>query len=303
MLDDVTVTKGELRMRPFFLIVLASIIALTVVGCGRKGESRSNLTVKGSNTMLQLGQAWAEDYNGTSSTKVSVSGEGSGVGISSLISGTTDIAECSREMKPDEIKQAEAKGVEPVSTIVAWDGLAVIVNKNNTVKQLTMDQLRDIFMGTTKNWREVGGPDLPIELVNRDTSSGTHEYFLEHVLRRGNSKGKEDFPNTALVVTSSQAAAQTVAQDEGAVAYVGLGYVTPKVSDIAVAKAQGSPYVKPTVTTVLDSSYPISRPLYFYTNGSPKSEVKKYVDFVLDDKGQQIVEKQGFVPVPKQEAK
>jgi phosphate transport system substrate-binding protein len=249
--------------------------------------------------MLILGQAWAEEFNKNSDAKVSVSGEGSGVGISALIGGTTDIAETSREMSADELQKAKAKGVNPVQTLVARDGLAVIVNPDNPVRKLTMDQLRDIFMGNVKNWKEVGGKDQKILLVSRDTNSGTHVYFKEHVLRRGNSKGTEEFPNTALMVVSSQSAVQTVTQDKGAVAYVGLGYTGPKVGTVAVAKTPAGPYVTPSMETVMNNTYPISRPLFFYTNGEPKGVAKKYLDFVLSDKGQGIVEKLDFVPLRK----
>jgi phosphate transport system substrate-binding protein len=288
-----------MRIRGSWLLVVLLGSALVIIGCGRRTGGRGTLQVKGSNTMLQLGQAWAEEFNKTSPTKVSISGEGSGVGISALISGTTDIAETSREMKPEEIKQAKAKGVEAVQTTVAWDGLAVVVNPSNPVRKLTMDQLRDLFLGNVKNWRELGGPDEQVIIVTRDTSSGSHEYFLEHVLRRGNPKGKEDFPNTALVAPSSQAAVQSVSQDKGGIAYVGLGYVSSKVADVAIAKSKGGPYVKPAVGTVMDRSYPISRPLYFYTNGKPTGAVKEYVDFVLSDEGQRVVEREGFVPIGK----
>ncbi|MEN6520557.1 MAG: PstS family phosphate ABC transporter substrate-binding protein [Armatimonadota bacterium] len=293
-----------MRTKNFLLFVMIVVTALIVAGCGRRSSKAGNsIQVKGSNTMLQLGQAWAEAYNAISSTKVSVSGEGSGVGISALINGTTDIAEASREMEPAEIKDAKAKGIDPIRTTVAWDGLAIIVNPSNPVRKLTIEQLRSIFLGEVKNWREVGGPNEEIVVTTRDTSSGTHQYFKEKVLRRGNSKGKEEFPRSALTITSSQTAVQTVEQDKGAIAYVGLGYVTPKVADVAIAKSNERPYIKPTIETVMNRSYPISRALYFYTNGQPTGKVKAFVDFVLSDKGQQIVEKIDFVPIRKVEAR
>lgn len=293
-----------MRTKSFLLFFAIVAAALAVTGCGRRSGGRGEtLQIKGSNTMLQLGQAWAEAYNAASRTKVSVSGEGSGVGISALINGTTDIAAASREMEPAEIKDAKAKGINPVRTTVAWDGLAIIVNPSNPVRKLTLEQLRSIFLGEVKNWREVGGPNEPIVITTRDTSSGTHQYFKEKILRRGNPKGKEEFPNSALTITSSQAAVQTVEQDKGAIAYVGLGYVTPQVADVAIAESADGPYVKPTISTVMDRSYPISRALYFYTNGQPKGKVKAFVDFVLSDKGQQIVEKTDFVPIRKVEAR
>lgn len=287
-----------MHLRKFWALAGMIVIALVVAGCGRQAAKSSNtLQIKGSNTMLQLGQAWAEAYNNKSETKVSVSGEGSGVGISAIINGTTDIAESSREMKPDEINNAKAKGIEPVETTVAWDGLAIIVNTDNPVRQLTLEQLRSIFLGEVKNWKDLGGKDAEIIVTTRDTSSGTHQYFKEFILRRGDAKSKEEFPNTALTTTSSQTAVETVAQDKGAIAYVGLGYVTSKVADVAISESVGGPYVTATIKSVMDRSYPISRPLYFYTAGEPEGKVKDFVDFVLSDEGQQIVVREDFVPV------
>lgn len=292
-----------MRTKSFLLVTVIVLTALVTAGCGRRsGGSGGTLQVRGSNTMLQLGEAWAEEYNAISATKVSVSGEGSGVGVSALINGTTDIAETSREMTPDEINQAKARGIEPVETIVAWDGLAIVVNPDNPVRQLTLEQIRSIFLGEIRNWHELGGPNEEIVVTTRDTSSGTHQYFKEHILRRGDSKGKEEFPKSALTMTSSQTAVQTVAQDKGAIAYVGLGYVSPRVAEVAVATSNGEPYIKATIETVMDRSYPISRALYFYTAGQPEGEVKDYVDFVLSDKGQQLVVREDFVPVRKVEA-
>lgn len=288
-----------MQNKSLLALVAFAGLAMVMTGCSKQGQSSRMLQVKGSNTMLILGQSWAETFNKNSDVKVSVSGEGSGVGIAALIGGTTDIAETSRKMEPEEIDQAKVKGINPVSTQVALDGLAVIINPDNPVKKLTLDQLRDIFMGNVKNWKALGGKDEPIVLVSRDTNSGTHVYFKEHVLRKGKSKGKEEFAKDALMVQSSKTAAQTVIDDKGAIAYVGLGYVTPKVVPVAVSKGDGQLYVLPNMKTVMDNSYPISRPLFFYTNGQPKDAVKKYVDFVLSDDGQRIVEKMDFVPLRK----
>lgn len=293
-----------MRFKRFRVFAALAGIAMIIAGCGQRAEEAGKtLQVKGSNTMLQLGQAWAEEYNNTSKIKVSISGEGSGVGISAVINGTTDIAMSSREMKPEEIRAAKARGIEPVETTVAWDGLAVIVNPKNPVRQLTLEQLRSIFLGEIKNWRELGGKDEEIIITTRDTSSGTHQYFKEHILRRGNPKGKEEFPPSALYVTSSQTAVYTVAQDEGAIAYVGLGYISPKVAEVSIAKSEGEPYVRATIETIMNQTYPISRALYFYTAGQPSDESKKFIDFVSSDEGQRIVMREDFVPVRRVEAK
>ncbi|MBI2844099.1 MAG: PstS family phosphate ABC transporter substrate-binding protein [Armatimonadetes bacterium] len=283
-------------------IVLLGLAAFVVAGCAERGEQaagRDVIEVKGSNTMLILGQAWAEEFNKTSEAKVTVSGEGSGTGVAALINGTADIAEMSRAMKPEEIERAKAKGVNPVETVVAWDGLAIVVNKDNPVRKLTEGQLRDIYMGNINNWSEFGGPNLEIVAVSRDTSSGTYEYFREHVLRRDNPEGKEEFARTVFLAVSSKQAAQTVSDSKGGIAYVGLGYVTPDVAQVAVAKSQDGPYVQPSIETVQNRTYPLSRPLYFYTGGEPKGAVKDYVEFILSGEGQQIVIRNDFVPMRK----
>ncbi len=289
-----------MRTNNFCIIAILFLAALFIAGCG---ERREVIEIKGSNTMLQLGQAWAEDYMSKSDANLTVSGEGSGVGIAAMINGTTDIAQSSREINAEEIERAKAKGVNPVQFIVAWDGLAIIVNPKNPVKKLTMDQLRSIYLGNIKNWKAVGGPDEEIVLHTRDTASGTHQYFKEHILRKGDSKGKEEFPRTAIVDTSSQAAVQSVAQDIGGIAYVGLGYINTKVAPVAIAESEGEGYVLPSVEAVMDRTYPISRPLYFNTNGEPTGKIKSYVDYVLSDDGQRVVMREDFVPVRKVEAK
>ena len=180
-----------------------------------------------------------------------------------MIQGTTDIAEASRAMKDKEIAQAKQRGVNPVEHEVALDALSVIVNPANPVSKLTIDQLSDIFTGKITNWKQVGGPDEKIVLLSRDKSSGSHVFFLEHVVRRGNDKGPEEYVKTALMMPSSEAIADQVATDKGAIGYVGLGYVDPKKHKaLAVAKTAAGPFVKPSVETAIDHTYPISRPLY-----------------------------------------
>jgi len=274
------------------------LMALAFATSAFAAKDKNSIQVKGSDTMVNLGQAWAEKYmEKNPGDFVAVTGGGSGTGIAALINSTCDIAECSRSMKKEEISMAESKGVKPVEEIVGLDGIAVVVNPSNPVGKLTMEQLREIFMGTVKNWKEVGGQDKKIVILSREVNSGTHVFFKEHVLRRGIEKGPEEFAADALLMPSSQAIADEVAQNANAIGYYGMGYISPKQKVIAVAKDEKSDYVTPKIKDVISGKYPISRPLYFYTNGEPQGPVKKFVDFALSKEGQDIVAKLDFVPI------
>lgn len=280
------------------LFVLVGV-CLLIAGCSRTPQKKA-IQINGSDTMVNLGQAWAEQFmKENKGASVSVTGGGSGTGIAALIDGRTDICEASRAMKPEEISAAEAKGVHPKETTVAWDGIAVVVNKANPVSKLTFAQLRDIFMGTVKNWKDVGGADEKIVILSREVSSGTHIYFKENILMRGDPKGKEEYADTAQFLNSTQDIVNQVQAVAGAVGYVGLGYISDKLKVVEVAKDEKSPFVAASVKAVLDNSYPISRKLFMYTNGEPKGEVKAFLDFVLSPDGQSVVAKLGFVPLTK----
>ncbi|MDD5477815.1 MAG: phosphate ABC transporter substrate-binding protein [Candidatus Omnitrophica bacterium] len=277
------------------LFILA-VLMFTVSGYA--AGNKNSIQIKGSDTMVNLGQAWAEKYmEANPGDFVAVTGGGSGTGIAALINSTCDIAECSRSMKKEEIQLAENKGVKPVEHIVALDGIAVVVSPKNPVSKLTMEQLRAIFMGTIKNWKEVGGEDKTIVILSREVNSGTHVFFKEHVLRRGHEKGPEEFAPGALLMPSSQAIADEVAQNQNAIGYYGMGYISPKQKVILVAKDEKSEYITPTTENVVKSKYPISRPLYLYTNGEAQGLVKKFLDFTLSKEGQDIVVKTDFVPI------
>jgi len=262
-------------------------------GCGR----RSGIEVKGSDTMVNLCQAWAEVYaREHPSANISLTGGGSGIGIAALINGDTDIAAASRKMTKEELLQAQAKGMNPQEFIVARDGLSVIVNRANPVSRLTIAQLSDIFTGKVTNWKEVGGKDQKIVALSRDRSSGTHVFFLEHVLR--SSDPKAEYASSVLMLPSSQAIADEVAGNTAAIGYVGMGYVDlSRHKPLATAGDADSPYVEPTERNVLNGAYPIARPLYFYTPKEPQGAVKDFINFVLSAEGQKIVLKQDFVPV------
>ncbi|MDD5156215.1 MAG: phosphate ABC transporter substrate-binding protein [Candidatus Omnitrophica bacterium] len=279
------------------LFSLALIFSWT---CASMAGNKNIIQIKGSDTMVNLGQAWAEKYMEINPQEfVAVTGGGSGTGISSLISGTCDIAETSRSMKKEEIKLAEDRGVEPLEHTVALDGIAVVVNPRNPVDKLTLEELRGIFMGAIKNWKEVGGEDKKIVILSREVNSGTHVFFKEHVLRRGNEKGPEEFAPNALLMPSSQAIADEVAQNSNSIGYYGMGYISPKQKPIAVAKDEKSGYVSPDIQNVISGKYPISRPLFLYTNGQAQGLVRNFLDFVLSKEGQEIVLATDFVPIKK----
>jgi phosphate transport system substrate-binding protein len=260
---------------------------------------KDSLQIKGSDTMVNLAQAWAESFmQKNSRCFIAVTGGGSGTGIASLLSGTCDIAMSSRNIKAKEIILAEEKGVEPYEIKVALDGLAVVVNPQNPVDKLAIDELADIFSGKITNWSALGGRDAKIVVLSREVNSGTHVYFKEHVLRKNNPAGKEEFSPSALMLSSSQAIADEVAQNPDAIGYYGMGYISAKQKAVSVA-SRGKDYVAPTMENVVSGKYPISRPLFLYCNGTPKGLAKELVGFALSLEGQDIVKRTDFVPVQK----
>ena len=280
-----------------------SILLLTLffaVGCKRSGpgeKTQGELQLKGSDTMVNAAQKVSEEFMKESpDVFVAVTGGGSGVGIASLINGSCDIAASSREMKAEEIESARKRGVEPNEIVIAFDGVAVIVNLSNPIDRLTVDQLRQIFTGEVKNWKEVGGKDLPIVLLSREVSSGTHIYFKEEVLRGGKKDSTAEFLPDALLLTSSQTIVEEVANNESAIGYFGMGYVSGRTKTLKVGK-KAEECCLPDIEDVLNKKYPLSRPLYFYTNGEPKGIVKQFIDFTLSHQGQQQFAETGFVPL------
>lgn len=281
-------------------VLLLSAIALT--GCGAKDtgttgtptsgqagdELEGTINIQGSDTMLNVGTAWSEAFmDANPGVEVSVQGGGSGTGIASLINGTVDFANSSRDIKDEEVTEAKAKGITPVEFKVAIDGIAVIVNPANGVEALTIDQLGKIYRGEITNWKDVGGVDKRIVLLSRDSSSGTYEYFKEAVV------GKDaEYAQTAKLLPSTQAIVDETKANDAAIGYVGLGYVT---SDIKVVAVDG---VKASIETAADGSYPISRYLYMYSKGEPTDLMQAYLDWILGADGQAVVAEEGFVPLP-----
>ncbi len=279
-------------------MAFVSLISLFLAGAAGADDLKGSIQIKGSDTMVNLGQAWAEEFSKRNpGVNAAVTGGGSGTGISAMIAGTADIAISSRTMKEKEINKAKQNGIEPFEIKAALDGLAVVAHPDNPVSRLTIDQLSDIFTGKIKNWKEVGGNNLQIVILSREINSGTHVYFKEHVLRKGDEKSVEEFSPMALLMSSSQAIAEEVSQNPNAIGYYGMGYISPKQKVISVAKDASSPYVDPVMENVQDNSYPISRPLLLYTKGLPQGIVKAFTDFALSPEGQEIVKKTDFVPV------
>ncbi|HMF44846.1 MAG TPA: phosphate ABC transporter substrate-binding protein [Polyangia bacterium] len=250
------------------------------------------VTVKGSDTMVVLGQRWAEEYmKKNPKTVIQVTGGGSGTGISALINGTTDICEASRSMKDAEKKQVQEKsGAAPIETVVAKDGLSVYVHESNPISELSMAQLKLIFTGKATSWKDVGGPDAKIIPYSRENSSGTYVFFKEHVLENADYTPRaQNMPGTAAVVNA-------VSKEKFAIGYGGAAYAKG-IKIIKIKKDPAGPAIAPSDATIHDGSYPLSRPLFFYTRTKPSEDIKAFTDWVLSKEGQQIVTKVGYFPI------
>ena len=261
----------------------------------------TSITIIGSNTLTPLTAVWAEEFmEQNPQVSISVSGPGSGVGIAALIDGTTDICQASRTIKQSEIDQAEANGVDPYEIQVASDGLSVVVHPSNPVSELTIAQLSAIYTNQITNWQEVGGNDAPIVALSRDTNSGTHVFFKEHVVQMlglpSENKTLEYGPEV-LFLPSTEEGVSEVAQNPNAIFYPGLGYVTEEVKLVAIKRTASDPAILPSEETVLNGTYPISRPLLFYTDGEPTGIIKDFIDYCLSSEGQEKVSEVGYVPL------
>jgi phosphate transport system substrate-binding protein len=248
--------------------------------------------LKGSDTVLPLGQKEAESYmKGNKAAKVTVTGGGSGVGLAALVDGTTDIAMSSRKMKMAEKMKLQEAGKATKEIIVAYDALAVVVNPANKVSQLTREQIEGIFTGKIKNWKEVGGDDLQIVVYSRESSSGTYEFFKEHVLNNKN------YASSVLAMPATGSIIQSISQTKGAIGYVGLAYLEKEVKAIGVSYNKGKTFVAPSMAKAKDKTYPVIRPLYYYYLTKSEKTVKPFIDFCLSLEGQKIVEQVGYVPL------
>lgn len=271
---------------------IAALAATAGLAFATAAHAARGITIKGSDTMVILAQRWAEDYmTSHPGSIVQVTGGGSGTGIAALINGTTDICMASRPMKDEEKKKLRDRFQTMGNEIsVAKDGLSVYVNDANPLKQLTIAQLRDIYLGTTTNWKQLGGADAPIVLYGRENSSGTYVYFKDHVLEGKDFSARcQTLPGTAAVVNA-------VAKDPKGIGYGGAAYAKG-VRECGVQRDANSPAVMPGAATVKDGSYPISRDLYFYTRMKPAGDAKKFIDWTLSAEGQAVVTKVGYFPV------
>ncbi len=266
------------NLRKITLALALTLVAIPFVNAQK---------IKGSDTVLPLSQREAEAY-GKKGGKVSVTGGGSGVGIAALIDGSTDIAQASRKMKFSEKGKMQQSGRQAKEVVIAYDALAVVINSDNKVSQLTREQLEGIFTGKITNWKQVGGDDMKIVVYSRETSSGTYEFFKEHVLKNKN------YMSSVLSMPATGAIIQSVKQTKGAIGYVGLAYINKDVKAVKVS-FDGKNFVAPSVATAKNKTYPIVRPLMYYYEVKNANKVKSYIDFVLSAEGQSIVDKVGYI--------
>jgi phosphate transport system substrate-binding protein len=295
--------------KKWFVLPLAVLLvgAIALAGCGGNNSSANgnglsgSFNIIGSNTVEPLSVVWAEEFMAMHpEVSIAVSGPGSGVGIAALIDGTTDVAQASRQIKPAEIEAAQANGINPYETQVATDALSVIVNPANPVSELTIVQISAIYTNQITNWSEVGGNDAEIVVLSRDTNSGTHVFFKEHVMQMAGLPTEDtslEYGPNVLFLPSTKEGVDEVARNPNAIFYPGLGYLTDEVKPLAIKRTADTPGVLPSVATALDGSYPIARPLLFYTDGEPTGVIKAFIDYCLSAEGQVKVTEVGYVPL------
>ena len=276
------------------ITALVAAAAALVAGCG--GPVDGEATVKGSDTMLNLTKNWAEAFEEKNSgAKISVNGGGSGTGIAALMNDTADFAMASRKIKSKEVDSLREKGFDVVEHIVAYDGLAIVVNKSNPMSEISIDMLARAFgQNGVNNWSEIGGSDRELQVFSRDSSSGTFEYFRETVIGK-NGKYRDDATRKQL--QSNSQILDNVINTEGGIGYVGLGYVEERKDEVKVLKVKGRE--QDIAYPPGDENYVLTRPLHFYTKGEPEGLVKAFIEFALSEEGQKIVKEEGFLPVPK----
>lgn len=282
-------------MKKAFTIVLSLFIGLNF-SCSNPEQGNSDgknagINIKGSDTVLPLTQKEAEIFgNKNKDSRITVTGGGSGIGFTALIDENTDIAMASRKIKLDERMALEKAGKDFKEVIIAHDALAVIVNPSNSVNQLTREQLEGIFTGKTNNWKDLGGEDLKIVVYSRESSSGTYEFFKDHVLN------KKNYAVDVLSLPATGGIIESISKTKGAIGYVGLAYLEKNVKAIKVSFDQGKNYVNPSMDSAKDQSYPVTRPLYYYYLNNKEESIKPFIDFILSPEGQRIVMEVGYVP-------
>jgi phosphate transport system substrate-binding protein len=300
------------------LSIITLLLSISLAGCksaatetpskdggqaeaGEKQFSNESLTVSGSTTLLEVSNMWAESFMDKNGGEITVNGGGSGEGIKSLIDHTTDLANSSRAMKAEEQKSASDNGVDVKEYAVLWDGIAIVVSNNVTVEEITFEQLSKIYKGEITNWKEIGGQDGLIVAAARDSSSGTGEYFLQEIVRLGNKDSQDDYSDKCLLLQTNADMTIQVSGNENIIGYIGLGYLKLAGDSLKAlkvkAKSDSSP-VMPSIDTVKDKSYPISRELYVYADMNNFSKISQaFIDYILSTDGQNIGVEAGFVPV------
>jgi phosphate transport system substrate-binding protein len=272
---------------------LLIIFAVSMYGCGGKsGVPAKSITIKGSDTMVILGQRWAETYmKEHSGIRIQITGGGSGTGIAALINGGTDICQASRPMKDKEKEMVRARQAKEVSEIpVALDGIAIYVPLSSPIQSLTKAQLKSIYTGVSTNWREFGGKDRKIVAYSRENNSGTYVFFKEHVLNN------EDFARDVQTQPGTAAIVNAVSKDPASIGYGGIAYAK-EIKAIAIRADEKSEAISPSLETVASGQYPLSRQLFFYTVGPPAGEIKAFIDWVLSPEGQEICKAVGYYPL------
>ena len=293
-------------------IALAAGVAQT--GCGKRdgangpgsgGGKVTSVQNIGSDTMVNLAQAWSEEYHKVDpGVSIEVSGGGSGLGIAGLINGTAEIANSSRKLEAEEVEKCKAKhgGTDPKEYMVGYDALSIFVHKNNPLNEISIEDLAEIYKegGKITKWSDLGVQSIPgaqgdeIVRISRQNNSGTYHYFREVVIGK-----KGDFKAGSVDLNGSKDVVETIAKTPNAIGYSGMGYATPEVKIVKVAKKKGEPSVMPSIETTLNKTYPIARPMFMYTPGTPPPHIQKYLDWVMSDAGQKIVKDTGYVPLPK----
>ncbi len=292
-----------MKRKQFILNTIIAAVSLAISGCGKKSESGPKIANIGSDTMVNLAAAWADAYRKVDATvSVEVGGGGSGNGVTALIEGTAQIANLSRTFEEKEIADFKAKhpGAEPKEHMVGYDAMSIFVHKDSPLNEISIEQLAEMYKegGKVNKWSDIGvkmpeGKDT-IVLITRQSNSGTVHYFREAVVGK-----KNEFRLGAVVASGSNDVAATIGKTVNAIGFSGMAYATAEVKVLKVSKKTGDPAVAPSITSTLDKSYPISRPLFMYTIGEAQGAAKKYLDWILSDAGQKIEQDNGYVPLPK----
>lgn len=280
-------------MKALHIFLLSALVLGACKNAGEKQDQKGNaIQIKGSDTVLPLTQKSAEYFmKSHPEVSIAVVGGGTGTGITALMDGNTDIAMASRDLKGEEKLKLQEKQIQIETKTIAVDALAVVVNPQNKVEKLTREQLEKIFIGEITNWKEVGGEDLAIVVYSRENSSGTYEFFKEHVM------DKKNYASSVLNMPATGAIVQSISQTKGSIGYIGLAYMTSDIKSLQVSYDGGQNFVAPSIEAAMNKTYPIARPLYYFYDVKSADKVKSFVDFCLSAEGQKVVQEIGYIPV------